>query len=111
MRGRRAARSRLEPRGALKVRRRTVSEKCASVLARGSSVFRSYAVLSFQSPKSILKEEHNSQRIEVQDGSAQACREYSKSREYRREAVATRRRIRLVPFVLPFSESSAFKNS
>ena len=35
-------------------------------------------MLSFQSPKSIQKEEHNSQRIKVQDGSAQACREYSK---------------------------------
>ena len=45
-----------------------------------SIVFRSYAVLSFQSPKSIQKEEHNSQRIKVQGGSAQACREYSKSR-------------------------------
>ena len=60
-------------------------------------------VLSFQGPKNIQKEEHNSQRIKVQDGSAQACREYSESQEYRRKAVGTRRRTRLVPFVLPFS--------
>ena len=46
-------------------------------------------MLSFQSPKSIQKEEHNSQRIKVQDGSAQASRESSKSREYRRVLVGT----------------------
>ena len=46
-------------------------------------------MLSFQSPKSIQKEEHNSQRIKVQDGSAQASRGSSKCQEYRRVLVGT----------------------
>ena len=47
-------------------------------------------MLSFQSLKSILKEEHNTQMIKGLSGSAQACRVHSKSRKYRRDAVGTR---------------------
>ena len=60
-------------------------------------------MLNFQSPKSIQKEEHNSKMIKVQDGSAQTCREHTKRGKYRRVAVGTRRRTRLVLFALPFS--------
>ena len=60
-------------------------------------------MLSFQSPKSLQKEEHNSLKIKVLDESAQACREYSESQENRRKALGTWRLTRLVFCVLPFS--------
>ena len=47
-------------------------------------------MLSFQSRRVFRKEEHNSQRIKVQDGSAQASRESSKCRNNRRVLVGTR---------------------
>ena len=52
-----------------------------------STVFKNYAVLSFENPKCIQKEQHNSQRIKVQDEGALACRESSKSRKYHRVLV------------------------